>query len=132
MPTTKKIITLLIILALAGVGVLVYKFVIKKFMAPQSATAPTMEQIREQEFNDAIKKSGALDQDLDGIPDNEEVNYKTSVTSSDTDEDGLTDYQEIFNFKTDPLKADTDGDGSTDGYEVRGGSNPSEINKIVK
>jgi hypothetical protein len=61
---------------------------------------------------------------MDGIPDSEEAKYKTSVTSSDTDEDGLTDWQEIFNFKTDPLKADTDGDGLTDGYEVRRGMDP--------
>ncbi len=128
----KKIIIALIILAIAGVGVLVYKVIVKKFMAPQSAIAPTMEEIRRQEFDAAIKKTGALDQDMDGIPDVEEAKYQTSVTSSDTDEDGLTDYQEVSSLKTDPLKLDTDGDGKADGYEVRYGLNPTIAEKAVK
>ena len=132
MSTNKKIITLLIILAVVGAGVLVYKFVIKKSMAPQSAMAPTIEEIRQQEFNNALKKSGALDQDLDGISDSEEIKYQTSATSSDTDEDGLTDYQEISDLKTNPLKADTDGDGKADGYEVRYGLNPTIAEKGAK
>jgi hypothetical protein len=38
--------------------------------------------------------------------------------SADTDNDGLTDADEIQIFRTDPLKADTDGDGYKDGEEV--------------
>ena len=132
MLVTKKITILLIILAVTGAGVLVYKIVIKKSAAPQPVTAPTVDQIKQQEFNDALKQVTTSDQDLDGISDIEEAAYKTSVTSSDTDEDGLTDWQEIFNYKTNPLKADTDGDNSTDGYEARRGLNPNEKNKIVK
>jgi hypothetical protein len=36
----------------------------------------------------------------------------------DTDDDGLTDGEEISTYGTDPLVADTDGDGLTDGEEV--------------
>lgn len=132
MGTTKKITIVLIILALAGVGVLVYKGTIKKSTAPQPASAPTINQINQQEFNDALKKATASDQDLDGLSDSEEAKYQTSVTSVDTDEDGLTDWQEIFNYKTNPLKADTDGDGSTDGYEARRGLSPVKADKVVK
>jgi hypothetical protein len=93
----------------------------------KSAVSPsgTVVDPRQQEFDEAIKKASASDQDLDGISDSEEAKYKTNATSSDTDEDGLTDWQEIFNFKTNPLKADTDGDSFTDGYEVRRDLNPN-------
>ena len=109
---------------------MVYVAVIKKSVAP--ALNPAVDQVRQQEFKDALQKLSASDQDLDGIPDSEEAKYKTSVTSSDTDEDGLTDWQEIFIYKTNPLKADTDGDGKTDGYEVRRGLNPKGAGKVTK
>ena len=120
MSSTKKITILLIILTLAGVGVFTYRFATKK-----SAALPgRVISVKEQEFNSALQKLSATDQDLDGLPDSEEAKYGTSATSSDTDEDGLTDSQEVFNFKTNPLVADTDGDGKADGYEVRRGTNP--------
>lgn len=120
MSTSKKIIILLIILALAGAGFLAYRATIKKSETPAGVTTS----IREQEFNNALEKLSSTDQDLDGIPDSEEVKYQTSPTSADTDNDGLTDSQEVFVFKTNPLKTDTDGDGSADGYEVRRWLNP--------
>lgn len=130
MGTSKKIIILLVVLALGGTGVLAYKTFRSSGQAGKNLTpspGSAVNEIRQQEFDDAIKKTTALDQDFDGIPDSEEAKYKTNVTSSDTDEDGLVDGQEVFNFKTDPLKADTDGDSSTDGYEVRHGSDPNKI-----
>ncbi len=42
----------------------------------------------------------------------------------DTDNDGLSDQDEINLYGTDPLKADTDGDGYLDGKEVEGGYSP--------
>ncbi len=131
MNTGKKITILLIIILVAGAGVFVYKVIHLSNQAGKQSAAPsaksniTATEAKQQEFDEAIKKTTATDQDFDGIPDSQEAKYKTSVTSSDTDEDGLTDYQEIFNFKTDPLKADTDGDGKTDGYEIRRGTNPN-------
>ncbi len=127
MSTSKKIIIFLVVLALAGVGALVYKTFRRPPAGGGVTSTPGAEQVRQQEFDDALKKTAASDQDLDGIPDSEEAKYKTNVTSTDTDEDGLTDWQEIFNFKTDPLKADTDSDGFADGYEVRRGLNPNKI-----
>lgn len=109
---------------------MVYVAVIKKSVAP--ALNPAVDQVRQQEFKDALQKLSASDQDLDGISDSEEAKYQTSVTSSDTDEDGLTDWQEIFIYKTNPLKADTDGDSKADGYEVRRGLNPNGAGRVGK
>lgn len=59
------------------------------------------------------------DTDGDGLNDGEEVNeYKTNPLNSDTDGDGLKDGAEVKDHKTDPLNKDTDGDGLTDGDEV--------------
>ncbi|MFA6130934.1 MAG: hypothetical protein WC730_01575 [Patescibacteria group bacterium] len=44
---------------------------------------------------------------------------------TDTDGDGLTDYDELYVHKTSPYLADTDGDGYTDETEVRIGTDPN-------
>ncbi len=42
----------------------------------------------------------------------------------DSDDDGLTDGEEVHIYGTDPTSADTDGDGVSDGDEVAHGENP--------
>ncbi len=59
-----------------------------------------------------------IDSDDDGLLDTEEVIYGTSRTKADTDEDGLSDYDEIEVYLTDPLSDDTDGDGLNDFAEL--------------
>ncbi len=44
--------------------------------------------------------------------------------SDDTDDDGLTDWEEVKLHHTDPHDADTDGDCLVDGYEVQNGTDP--------
>jgi hypothetical protein len=46
--------------------------------------------------------------------------------SSDADEDGLKDWQEIQLYKTDACKQDSDGDGYLDGEEVASGYDPAK------
>jgi hypothetical protein len=75
-----------------------------------------------------INEISKTDQDVDGLTDNQEKQYGTSPTNSDTDGDGLLDKDEIMNYKTDPLKADTDGDGMLDGSEVLRKRNPLQKN----
>jgi parallel beta-helix repeat protein len=45
--------------------------------------------------------------------------------NSDSDDDNLTDYSEIFKYNTHWQYDDTDGDGMPDGWEVQYGLNPS-------
>lgn len=58
------------------------------------------------------------DIDRDGIYDFAEARYGTTVGTSDTDSDGLTDGQEVFGYRTDPRIPDSDGDTITDAEEV--------------
>jgi hypothetical protein len=44
--------------------------------------------------------------------------------NKDTDNDGLTDQEEVNKYLTDPNNSDTDGDGYKDGDEVKNGHNP--------
>lgn len=55
--------------------------------------------------------------DEDELPDIYEKIVGTDPFNPDTDNDGLTDYQELFLTGTAPLKSDTDGDGISDGCE---------------
>jgi hypothetical protein len=65
----------------------------------------------------------ALDQDMDGLPDYQEIALGTDKTKSDTDGDGLTDKEEV-DSGTNPLLADTDGDGYSDMAEINANTNP--------
>lgn len=51
------------------------------------------------------------DTEGDWVSDPDEDQYNTSTTLKDTDNDGLTDFEEIFVFQSDPLVMETDNDG---------------------
>lgn len=51
--------------------------------------------------------------------------------SQDTDQDGITDYDEVALYKTDPTRPDTDNDGFNDGAEVLAGFNPTNSESEV-
>jgi len=54
------------------------------------------------------------DSDGDGLEDNLEKEIGSDPYKIDTDNDGLTDYEEYCKYKTFPNKADSDGDGKID------------------
>ncbi len=71
---------------------------------------------------------GKEDYDGDGLNNATEIVNKTDPMKADTDEDGLTDGEEVLTYFTDPLDRDSDGDGATDGWEVKNGFDPLEYN----
>ena len=56
--------------------------------------------------------------DGDGVTNRTEYLWGSDPHNSDTDHDGLSDYDEIFVHQTSPALADTDGDGLMDGFEI--------------
>ncbi|GEA10638.1 M4 family metallopeptidase [Alteromonas sp. KUL49] len=60
----------------------------------------------------------ALDADQDGLTNLEEFTAKTNPTLADTDEDGLSDGDELNTVLSSPVVFDTDGDWIGDGMEV--------------
>lgn len=112
-------ITLLIIGLVIAVGVLGF-FVWRQYHTRISSMLPSDNNGQPA----VIPEWYATDKDGDRIPDAEEQKLGTSINETDTDGDGLSDYQEINQSKTDPTKADTDGDGYPDGLELLQGHDP--------
>ncbi|HUW20216.1 MAG TPA: M56 family metallopeptidase [Sedimentisphaerales bacterium] len=56
-----------------------------------------------------------LDSDKDGLENQLEQELGTNPRLSDTDGDGLSDYDEYCKYRTDPAKKDSDSDGKPDG-----------------
>ena len=111
----KKIGILVVLCLLLGVGC-------KKTEAPiQELSADEKLQQEKAEVSQAVGAITAVDQDFDGLTDEEELLLGTDPTNLDSDDDGLTDYDEVKVRKTDPLNPDTDGDGLSDGYEAARG-----------
>ena len=52
--------------------------------------------------------------------------FLTSPDDPDSDNDGLTDWQELYTYSTDPVDPDSDNDLITDGYEVDYGLDPND------
>lgn len=67
---------------------------------------------------DGIPDSADYDDDDDGLLDTTEIAIGTDPLLIDSDDDGLTDYEEHVVIGTDPKKQDTDGDGAADGFDT--------------
>ncbi len=67
-----------------------------------------------------------IDSDQDGLSDFDEVNtYFTNPYSYDSDTDGLSDFEEVITYSTDPNSIDSDSDLMSDYFEVFYGLNPN-------
>ena len=70
---------------------------------------------------------GADDLDGDGLSNADELFWETGINNPDSDQDGLSDGDEVNLHGTQPLVGDTDNDGISDGDEINGDmpSNPT-------
>ncbi|GEM_PF-3001052 len=131
----KKIVLLLVVLvALGGLGVGVWYFMISRVTSIAPPTQNTTPATKTEPTTQAAPKTPEApgkDTDGDGLTDDEERVLGTDPTLPDTDGDGLTDREEVRVFGTDPLKTDTDGDGFSDGQEVKGGYDPKGPGKLL-
>lgn len=70
------------------------------------------------------------DADQDGVPDYLEAVFGSDPSLTDTDGDGLSDYQELYLLQTDPTLPDTDGNGVLDGDEDSDGDGLSNFQEL--
>ncbi|MGM0792472.1 MAG: S-layer homology domain-containing protein [Bacillota bacterium] len=74
--------------------------------------------------NSSKTEDGKEDFDQDGLNNLQEFSLETDPYSSDTDEDSLSDGDEVNQYGTDPLKRDTDNDLLEDDSELKFGTDP--------
>ena len=100
-----------------------YGAIIAEAIEAQDPTQCYLVGIREYKYT-CLEMVGPGDKDFDGLDADEERYQGTSDENSDSDDDGLSDYEEVREHGTDPTNPDTDGDGYEDGTEVIGGYDP--------
>lgn len=84
-----------------------------------AGTDPLQEDTDGDGVNDAQAIAKRTDSDGDGLNNYEErTEYDTDPSAVDTDDDGLTDFEEVREYGTDPRRVDTDDDGLDDAEEV--------------
>lgn len=91
------------------------------YIVPGQKATPTPQDIQKEP---TLYVDIMADDDKDGLTNVFEARYATNPKSPDTDDDGLTDYQEVMSYFTDPVKQDSDGDAHKDGEEAKNGFNP--------
>ncbi|MEM8856826.1 MAG: LamG-like jellyroll fold domain-containing protein [Chloroflexota bacterium] len=67
-----------------------------------------------------LATASGTDTDGDGLLDEDETAWGTDINDSDSDDDTLSDGEEVNVLGTSPTQADTDGDGISDQLEVGG------------
>ena len=76
-------------------------------------------------YKEFYLKSEKLKRYLPDITTLQEYQNNTDLNDSDSDDDGLTDGQEVNASFTDPNDPDSDDDGMSDGWEVNNSLNPN-------
>lgn len=74
--------------------------------------------------------SAELDKEIERLQNKVEkyeslIKQRSELVAKDTDNDGITDFDEVNLYKTDTRNPDTDGDGVLDGVEIVSGYNPT-------
>jgi YD repeat-containing protein len=69
-------------------------------------------------YGNTCNATRTLDNDGDGLTNSQETVLGTNPYDSDSDDDGLSDGDEVNVYNTNPLNWDTDGDGLPDGWEI--------------
>ena len=101
-------------------------------IAPPAGTNIPLPPSMGTESVDTSATTGVLDTDEDGLYDQRELELGTDPRNKDTDDDGLSDGDEVLKYGTNPLDRDTDKDGFIDGKEVQSGYNPRGSDKCAK
>ncbi len=123
-----SILILFILIAAFGAGIALWT-IRARLSAPTDSTGQQNTATQETSSDPGSPRSTATvippDTDHDGLSDTQEQERGTDLAKADTDDDELSDREEVLLYATNPRQSDTDGDGVQDGPEVRAGKNPN-------
>jgi len=91
---------------------------------PTGEVTPTDEASLETDGSNNSEEVVPEEPEISETVETEESLPSDEVVNLDSDQDGLSDADELNVYGTNPLKSDTDGDGYLDGEEVKNGYNP--------
>jgi hypothetical protein len=154
----KVVLIILVVLILAGAGALAYLQYFKKtppqIIVPEaintvSELPATTTEVGATAIDEVIITPTSTDNQTSTEPGTSDITEPISSVevepsvvvdnpipeanpNLDSDQDGLTDAEELNIYQTNPLQADSDGDGYTDGDEVRAGYNPLGEGKLAQ
>lgn len=80
--------------------------------------SPNGSRINQGAYGNTNEAAITIDSDGDGLGDSVEKRMGLDPDDVDSDNDGITDYQELKQYGTNPLNVDTDQDGISDGWEI--------------
>jgi len=78
-----------------------------------------------------FRKNPSGDDDIDGVINEVEWTYGTDQFDADTDNDGLSDGDEIYTHLTDPLNQNSDNDKFNDYEEILAGTDPKDTQSYL-
>ncbi len=85
-----------------------------------------------QPVDETVLFGNTPDSDNDGLDDKREATLGTNPEKVDSDNDELSDGDEVIIWGTNPLNSDTDGDTYLDGKEVKSGFSPKGSGKLFE
>jgi len=85
---------------------------------------------KEDSEPDAALVTVQVDSDEDGLTDAQEIAIGTNPNDPDSDDDNLSDGDEVNTHGTDPLDEDTDDDGFNDNEEIDAGTDPNDPDSL--
>ena len=99
---------------------------------PKSEENTAPNNVENAPTDDAVLFGEPVDTDSDNLNDSQEKELGTNPNSWDSDNDGVSDGDEVLVWKSNPLNSDTDSDGFLDGAEITNGYNPIGAGKIFE
>lgn len=102
----------------------IFDYFIQEYHVGDSDSDGLFDWWENEQFADIEEYQGTDDPDNDGVVNSIEYIYGSDPHESDTDGDGLSDFNEIYLCGTSPNFVDTDGDGVSDPDEIEFGLDP--------
>jgi len=123
MDRLKKGLAILVALVI-GITVIVFIIRFAKSGKDNTVFKPGNELVSEEDYAESLKSQ---ESEIPGMTKYDKYTLGLNPDEADTDNDGLSDYDELKVYESDPLKRSTAGDMYSDAYKVANGMDVSKV-----